>query len=333
MQSTILTLIKKPSFKIASSIIILAVLLYWLPVNELWKTLQKISILSWLLVLAGFIAGHFFGVIKWRLLINIGDKKLPLLISIQCYFAGLFANLFLPSLAGGDIVKAGLAIRYNKEKGVTIFGTLLDRIIDTGSVVFIIIIAAFLSPKFVEPQDQKILYSIIVLFAGLFVSGIIFMMLPIQRFENKKMISLLQKAHEILELVYENPVRPVLAFIMSLIIQSGFILLTVYLAQICDIHIPIVLWFLVWPLAKLSALLPISMGGIGVREVALAALLSRVSVDAANSVALGLLWETVLVAGGIFGGLLYIALKLFYGQEIPSLTGISRESKQIEELS
>lgn len=158
------------------------------------------------------------------------------------------------------------------------------------------------------------------------------MVLPIQRFKNKKIISLLQRGREILELVYRNPVRPVFAFILSLIIQSGFILLTIYLAQICDIHIPTVLWFLIWPLAKLSALLPISMGGIGVREAALAALLSRVSVAASSSVALGLLWETVLVAGGIFGGLLYLVLQLISGQKIPSLTSISKESKQFEEL-
>ena len=32
-------------------------------------------------------------------------------------------------------------------------------------------------------------------------------------------------------------------------------------------------WLLAWPLAKLIALAPVSLGGIGVREVALATLL------------------------------------------------------------
>lgn len=332
MYKAVFTFIKKPAFKIITSLLILAVLLYWLPFAELKETLGKISIISWLLVFAGFIAGHTLGVLKWKLLVNMGKNPLPFLVSVRCYFAGLFANLFLPSLAGGDIVKTGLAIRHNNEKGTTIFGTILDRIIDTGSVVFIIIIAALLSPKFVQPQDQRIIYLIVGIFVAIIFSGILFLAIPADKIENPKIRDVLKRSKEILKLTSKKPSRPVIAFILSLSVQSTFILLTIYLAEICDIHIPLVLWFLVWPLAKLSALLPISLGGIGVREVALAALLSRVAVPLADSVALGLLWESVLVSGGLFGGLLYLLLKHVSSQDIPSLASFSKTNNRINEL-
>lgn len=332
MYKTALKLIKKPAFKITTSLLIIAALIYWLPWTELKETLGKISLISWLLVLAGFIAGHMIGVVKWKLLVNMGENPLPFLVAVRCYFAGLFSNLFLPSLAGGDIVKTGLAIRYNKEKGTSIFGTILDRIIDTASVVFIIIVAALLSPKFVQPQDQKIIYLIVGIFLAMFLSGVIFLAIPVERIKNQKIQDVLKRAREILKLVYKKPARPVIAFILSLSVQSTFIFLTIYLAGICDIHIPVVLWFLVWPLAKLSALLPISMGGIGVREVALAALLSRVSIPLADSVALGLLWESVLISGGLFGGLLFLALKYVSSQDIPSLTSFSKTDEPMNEL-
>ena len=333
MYKSILKIIKKPAVKITFSLIILIGLALWLPWDELWGTLQKISITAWLMVFLGFIAGHLLGVVKWRLLINMGQKKLPFWMSVQCYFAGLFANLFLPSLAGGDIVKTGLAIRYNKEKGMTIFATLLDRIIDTGSVVFLIILAALLSPRFLQPQDQKVVYLIVVLFLGFILLIGVFLSIPVHKIKNSKIRNIIERGREILDQVYQNPSRPISAFFLSVTVQSTFILLTIYLATILDIHIPLVLWFLVWPLAKLSALLPISMGGIGVREVALAALLSRVAVPLADSVALGLLWESVLICGGLFGGILYLILKYFSPQDVPSLRNISNTSEPVKELS
>jgi uncharacterized membrane protein YbhN (UPF0104 family) len=67
-------------------------------------------------------------------------------------------------------------------------------------------------------------------------------------------------------------------------------------------------WFLVWPLAKLAGLLPISLGGLAVREATLAALLAPFGVPIALGVVCSLLWQTVLIAGGLLGGLAWLGL-------------------------
>jgi uncharacterized membrane protein YbhN (UPF0104 family) len=323
MYKSVLKIVKQPIFRIAVSLLIISILLLTLPLQDLWGTIQKISIFSWLIVLIGFVAGHLMGTFKWRLLINMGKRKLPFWVALRCYFAGLFANLFLPSLAGGDIVKTGLAIRYNKEKGVTIFGSLLDRLIDTVSVVFVVFCAALLSPKFFQAQDQRIVYSVLALIFMVFLTGLMLLVIPTPQMKNEKIRNLINRIKEIVGHVFKNPAKPMIAFVISIGIQSGFILLTVYLANILQINMPLAVWFLIWPLAKLSALLPISMGGIGVREVALAALLSRLYVPVSDSVALGFLWESILISGGILGGILYLILTNVSGEKVPSLTSIS----------
>jgi uncharacterized membrane protein YbhN (UPF0104 family) len=55
-------------------------------------------------------------------------------------------------------------------------------------------------------------------------------------------------------------------------------------------------------LGKVSAMLPVTQGGIGVREAALAALLLPFGVPAVLSVAVGLIWQMVVVSGGLLGG-------------------------------
>jgi uncharacterized membrane protein YbhN (UPF0104 family) len=93
-----------------------------------------------------------------------------------------------------------------------------------------------------------------------------------------------------------------LAFMMSVAIQGGFILLNIALAKQIGIAATASLWFFAWPLAKLVALAPISLGGIGVREVAIASLMSPFGIDPALVVAQSLTWEVVLVISGLLAG-------------------------------
>ena len=103
----------------------------------------------------------------------------------------------------------------------------------------------------------------------------------------------------------KKPLPILVAWFISLLIQGGFVLLNAILGAACNIHLPLHVWFIAWPLAKLSAMLPISMGGLGVREAALALILARYGISFSSSVGLGLLWESVLVAGAGIGGVFY----------------------------
>ena len=64
------------------------------------------------------------------------------------------------------------------------------------------------------------------------------------------------------------------------------------------------------PLAKIVTLAPISLGGFGVREVTLAAILNVVDVAEAQGVLVSLLWQTIIVATGLTGGLVWFTLGL-----------------------
>ena len=104
------------------------------------------------------------------------------------------------------------------------------------------------------------------------------------------------------------PKIALLAFLMSLGIQGSFIVLNIMLAREIGIEASASLWFFAWPLAKLIALAPISLGGIGVREVAIAGLMAPFGIDPALVVAQSLCWEAVLVGSGLFAGIVVTVL-------------------------
>ena len=88
-----------------------------------------------------------------------------------------------------------------------------------------------------------------------------------------------------------------------------------------DIHASFVIWLFVWPLAKLSALVPITQGGIGVREASQAALFAPFGVTAVQAVAISLVFQTIIISGGLIGGLLSLVMGCRFVTPMPSGKG------------
>src|SRR3989442_15404019 len=87
-----------------------------------------------------------------------------------------------------------------------------------------------------------------------------------------------------------------LALGLGVTVQIGFVLLTAGSAAGCGLHVPLRAWLFAWPLAKLSALLPVTQGGLGVGEVALAALVPPFGAAPVLTAAGGLAGERNILA-------------------------------------
>jgi len=103
--------------------------------------------------------------------------------------------------------------------------------------------------------------------------------------------------------MWHQPAYVLLALSLGVALQTSFVLLTVVIAAGCGLHLPLRVWLFAWPLAKLAALLPVTQGGIGVREVALAALAAPFGAAPVLTVAVGLVWEGIIIAGCLLAGL------------------------------
>lgn len=315
---------RKTSFRIIMSLLILGILLKQLPLADLGKTISQISPVLWILCVIAFISGHIVGVFKWRLWVNTGSSNLSLKTAFRCYFAGLFAGLFLPSLAGGDVLRAGLAIRTVDTKEAVILGTFLDRFLDLVALAVLVLVGAFFSAEALTSDDRRVLFWIFVPALAVTFIGIVFCLLPFHKRLPGKAGAAVIRVRDMIKHLIKNPQRTLTGFAMGTLIQGGFVLISAFLGTKCGVDLPVAIWFLAWPLAKLSAMLPISMGGLGVREVVLATILSRYAIPYSNSVGIGLLWETIIMAGSGLGGVFYYLSKR--GLAAGSISTIKRES-------
>ena len=306
------------ALRIAGTIIALAVLFHFLPVGELWRTMRRISPAAWLTVLAAYLAAHCIGIFKWRLMVNLAGAGLSLPTAARCYFAGLFGNVFLPSLIGGDVIRAGLALRLGRSKAGVLLGSLLDRMLDVTALVIVAATGVLLVPGQLDPQLAGGVWRFVIFAAagGVVALGLLVAMLWLARrrlsYRSRRRIAKLRRAGRKMA---RQPLRVALALGLGITLQLSFVLLMSRIAAECGLFVSFLGWMFAYPLAKLAALLPLTQGGIGVREAALATLLLPFGAAPVLTVAAGLVWETVVIVAGLLAG----ALAFWTGR--PALAG------------
>lgn len=287
----------------------LALLLALLPRERIWQAIRSVSPRLWLLVLTGYLAAHCLGMMKYRMMVNLGGAGLSYSQAAQCYFGGLFGTLFLPSIVGGDVVRAGVGLRMARHRAGFLLGSLTDRLMDVSALALTAGAGALLLPGQLEPRSRRVfLLSTGVLAIGVAAVIAVAAALPAGRFPfriRRNLARLRQAARG----MRRRPHLVIASLGGGVAVQSSFVTLTAVLANACGLHLPLRDWFFAWPLAKIAALLPLSQGGLGVREAALAALLVPFGAPAALAVAVGLVWQTVIYSGGLSSGLLALAAR------------------------
>lgn len=296
--------------KLVVSLSLVTAILFVVPWRELVQGARRLEFSVWGAVWAAFLVGHVAGAFKWRLNVNIARARLRPLDAVQCYFAGLFANLCLPSIVGGDALKAVLAGRVTGRYEAAVFGGLAERLIDTTALLALIVAGALLSHQSVPGWAQNTM-----LVGGLVgVAGLVLFLPFLLRLELARLPRKLRRpAGRAMVAMRRLRRRPQLALgvlALSLAIQSWFVLLNYWLGRGIGIDIGLAYWFLAIPLAKAVTLAPISVGGFGLREATLAGILLLAGVAESQGVLVSLLWQTIIVATGLFGGLVWFLLGL-----------------------
>lgn len=309
--------------KVAVSAVLLTVILLILPWSDVWASLTRLPPRVWLGVLGGFLAGHLLGVFKWRLFVNAGRAALAPVDAALCYAAGLFANLCLPSIVGGDVLRAALAGRISRRPEAAIWGGIMDRATDVASLGILIAIGGIGSRGALPGWGGPVLTVLAVVGLGV---AAIFLPLALRRPLDRWPARFRRPIGRSLVAMRRLARRPgvaALGLLMSLSIQGSFVLLNAWLGRSIGIDVPLAVWFLAWPLAKVAGLMPISLGGLAVREASLAAILTPFGVPAARAVVCSLLWQTVLIVGGLTGGLVWLVLSRRRQRRNGSVGGIT----------
>ena len=293
---------KGAAVRLGGSAVALSVLLWLLPLDQLWGAMRRLPLWVFLLTLAAYLCAHTVAMLKWRMMVNTAGAELSVALSMRCYFAGLFGNVFLPSLVGGDLIRAGLAMRSAQHRAGALLASLVDRMLDIVALGLVAGVAGLLVPRALDERSRRVFLALGVVLTVLGLgAALLAAFFPVRRFSLRRRRKLV-KVRQAVRAMMRRPGRVAAALALAVGIQGSFALLNAWIGVWCGLDVPLYVWLFVWPLGKISAMLPVTQGGIGVREAALAALLLPFGVPAALAVAVGLIWQVVIISGGLIGG-------------------------------
>ncbi len=254
--------------------------------------------------LIGCVAIYFVGIwlscLKWRSLLYAQGVRARLRQLIRWYLIGGFAGSFLPSDIGGDLGRGYLAARMFDDKAAVWSSIVAERITGLAGMAALASLAMLLAPQLLGwPMWLPLL-----LLGGGAVGGAV----GLAALRSPRLLAVLPAPlrrvadvlRTILERYRQHPWTIAYCLLISIIYHSltAYSLWLILLAL--DPQTPPQA-ALVSPLVGLIGLLPLTPGGLGVREGALAVLLTRSGVAAGPAVAAALVSRALLTLTALSG--------------------------------
>ncbi len=288
---------RKRAIRIAGSLLLLVVLVLVFPRHKLAQALTSIPPSTIAAALPIYLSLHFLGSLKWQLMVNRPDAPLTFIESVRCYFGGLFSNLFLPSVIGGDVVTVALGVSRTRKTEQVVSGTLANRIIDLAALALLVGLSVFVFPREINSAGEQLIQLVLIVLIGASILACLAVFLLRRRIRGRagRYVAAFTAS-------WHRPWLTLTVLALSLAMQTGLIALSAWLGAGCGLHLPARAWLFAWPLAKLSGFVPITLAGIGSRELVLPALLAPFGADPAAAASVGLAWDAVLITGSLVGG-------------------------------
>ena len=302
-----------PILKICVSVGLVIFLFWRIGIDRLKEALTNAD--PWYLVIAilVFTISNCLGALQWHLLLKGRGISLPLLKTLSFYIVALFMNNFLIGYIGGDTFRVYDASKASGNTAGALSAVFFDRIIGFTVLTSLAMCAVLVWGKLTESFTT--LLAVFALLAC-WIMALLF-------FFNKKFarafvwlfdLILPNVLHSKLKKLYLNvnayrAQRKLLIQVLALsaVIQFMRILVHYFAGHAVGVEVGIVYFIIFIPVVALAASLPISIGGIGVREQSAVLLFSQVAVTAPAIVAMEFLAYLVGVLATIPGGLIFVA--------------------------
>lgn len=295
--------------KILITLGLLAVVVFVVDLRQVGEVLKSVAWRDMLTAIAIYQLGIFIRAFRWQVLLRAQGIQTPYLRLTQLYYIGTFFNTFLPSGLGGDVVKTYELSRQTSSGANTVSTVIVDRLIGLG-VLFAMALASL---PFSWRSVPGIVILTLFIFISVFVVAIIlFLNRPLREWLTRH-FAFLRKilTNDKVITFYDSFSRYSFKVLLrsasaSLLFNITLILTQIYLARAAGVLIPVSYFFIFVPILSSLTALPISIGGLGVREGGYLLLFSQIGVANDRSVAVSLLFYALLLFTGLTGGLLYL---------------------------
>ena len=306
---------KKP-LKIFVSLVTLIFIAIFLDWHAVLESISRLK--WWALPMASLlqVCAFLVGITRWHTLLCARGVTYRRKDLVQPYFIGAFFNNFLPSSTGGDAFRIYHIHRSNHGTAAAFSPVITERVIGFTTLLLISLLAF----QFYD-GNELLIARVVGVAANLLIIIILFLVLAgipscywpahrfLERWSEKKIV---RGILTVAETSHESIKKPWLVGKIVLIsaLMHGFIIIVfITLGQAVGSDLPLGTYPLIVPLILVSSGLPITIGGLGVREVAGIVLLTSAGMLQPDAAAVSLLFIPTLLLASSPGLFLFLRKK------------------------
>lgn len=255
---------------------------------------------------------YILGFLRWRMLLLAAGVKAPFKKIISSFSGGIFFSIFLPSTIGGDLVRTVDLIDHTKKSKEVVASVFLDRLSGYIGLVIVILPALLLGRNLV--LDKVVFSSIFVIVVLLAIVLLIlfnnFIYTKITKFLSTpgagKIKEMIKNMHQEIHIFRNHKKIIIYNLIISFIIQLIGPVSIYFIALSLGVKINFMYFLIFLPIIGAITLLPIAMGGLGLREGLFVVYFAKAGVIKQLALAMSLLSFSFIIFYGAIGGLIYV---------------------------
>jgi uncharacterized protein (TIRG00374 family) len=288
---------------------------------------------SLLAALALLLVGHVIVVTRWWRLLCVAGVGARWWDAFRLAFLGLFFNLVVPGLTGGDVVKAVLVAKENPGKRAdALVSVAVDRLVGLLALAFLAATVLF----FAGQRFAALRWPLALSLGGALLAVLLYANGRLRRaLRFETLVARLPLGARLLELdraallYFRQPLQIALGVVLSLANHAFVVGACMALGAGFGIEEQALRareWFVVVPLANIASALPLTPGGWGVGEAAFQFLFEQIGASGVFGVAVSLTFRLCHLALGLLGGayLLLPATRAAVGAARGSTAGAER---------
>jgi glycosyltransferase 2 family protein len=294
------------------SVVLLVLLFSRIEVDHFLSDLRHVNIAYFAIGLAIFWSYLVLWAYRWQLFLYGAGETIKLGEIFQTLLIGFFFSMFLPTVVGTDAGRMYELSRERENKTGVVSTVLLDRVVGLISTVIMASLALFIGGY--RYIDNLIIPVVIVGSLLLLVVGwvLFFNRSFMHRFDWVIRLSIINRfqhsirsLYQALYLLQQQPRLLITTLLVSFVMQTMEIMSVVLLAVALGLKINVIHFFIFMPIIWILITIPISIGGLGVREGAFVFFLGQVGIGSSHAITVSLLYYFYSVIVGVVGGIIW----------------------------
>jgi uncharacterized protein (TIRG00374 family) len=256
--------------------------------------------------------GYFLGFLRWQMLLMAAGISISLKRLICSFSGGVFFSIFLPSTIGGDLVRAADLVEHTKKAKEVIATVFLDRLSGYIGLVFLILVALLLGrglalDKVVFTSVSVIILLLVIVLLVLFNNNIYSRITKFLSSPGSEKIKVaIKNMHQEIHVFRNHKRLIILNLFTSFIIQLVAPISVYFIGLSLGIKINFIYFVIFLPIIGAITLLPIAIGGLGLREGLFVVYFAKAGVIKQLALAMSLLSFACVIFYGAIGGFVYV---------------------------